>query len=588
MAQDNALPKMVWADYFPHHRTREHDGNLGSWFQSRTAEQSGVEVTTFTYNADLIDGNGHHQLPATIYPLVGMQSDMDPDYLEYQILQAKVAHIDGFVIEFVMPGDNTWTHTTLKLMEVARKYDFQIGVDIIEGSFFDWIKYRPNMDTREKQLEAWKLSIQWMIDEIYAKPTGVVVDGHPVFFLFAGGLTPDEHREHMADFELPPHLKEPWWVKRAGIGPQIEHTHYAYKQWDGLINGMFGWLCTYNFLDAEVPAEIAERFDKYETSDGLLHYQNVVMQKGQEYVDSGLFDIRVNSVCPGFDNRGCAGWGNDLSYISREAGATLRKQWEFIAENRGQIDGALLVTWNDYTESTCVEPTVEFGFHDMEQTEKHAATFKGIESDASGIQLPFDLYELRKAARFLTNCGVDAAALTEKLDASAAQIASGEYAASRADVDAADELAEALRAPIAKTELTLTFPSDDLVAAGAAGALPHIQAAEPIAEQLRDNHFEGFATFEYLDDGDAFFTLKCDSARANAPGDANTKGEYDIVARIKRTGTGEWVSARVKLFKANCAFSHGGDEGADLWFVDEGDGLEVRNVGVEATVYRAD
>ena len=103
----NTRKKLVLADYFPHHRTRQHDGRLGSWQQSRTAEMSKARKTYFNYNPDLVGADGKHQLAATVYPLVGMQSDLDPDYQEFQILQAKVAHIDGFVVEWVLPGRQT-------------------------------------------------------------------------------------------------------------------------------------------------------------------------------------------------------------------------------------------------------------------------------------------------------------------------------------------------------------------------------------------------------------------------------------------------------------------------------------------------
>jgi len=97
-----AREKLVIADYFAHHTSRPHDGRLGPWQQDVVAKQSSADKVRFVYNADLVDENGRHQLAAPAYPKLGMQSDLDPDYQEFQILLAKVAHIDGFVLEWAM------------------------------------------------------------------------------------------------------------------------------------------------------------------------------------------------------------------------------------------------------------------------------------------------------------------------------------------------------------------------------------------------------------------------------------------------------------------------------------------------------
>lgn len=44
--------------------------------------------------------NGQHNIAAYEYPLVGMQSQYDPDNIEYQVLSAKTAGIDGFFVEW--------------------------------------------------------------------------------------------------------------------------------------------------------------------------------------------------------------------------------------------------------------------------------------------------------------------------------------------------------------------------------------------------------------------------------------------------------------------------------------------------------
>ena len=80
--------------------TRQHDGKLGRWEMYANTEKSSTGRKSLCYNADLIDSEGRHEIAAMAYPQVGMQSNLDPDYIEYQILSAKAAKIDGFFIEW--------------------------------------------------------------------------------------------------------------------------------------------------------------------------------------------------------------------------------------------------------------------------------------------------------------------------------------------------------------------------------------------------------------------------------------------------------------------------------------------------------
>ena len=79
--------KKVYADYHGIRRTRLYDGEFGEWkYASKmtySPEKSGV--TQLTYNPDLILANGQHNIAAYEYPLVGMQSQYDPDNIEYQV-----------------------------------------------------------------------------------------------------------------------------------------------------------------------------------------------------------------------------------------------------------------------------------------------------------------------------------------------------------------------------------------------------------------------------------------------------------------------------------------------------------------------
>jgi hypothetical protein len=42
-------------------------------------------------------------------------------------------------------------------------------------------------------------------------------------------------------------------------------------------------------------------------------------------------------------------------------------------ERRDEIDAVLVVTWNDFTEATVIEPTEDYGYREIAATQEYAA-----------------------------------------------------------------------------------------------------------------------------------------------------------------------------------------------------------------------
>ena len=573
------LPKQVYALYFPHHRNREHDGRLGAWQKSLTAEQSKAEKTYFNYNPDLIDANGRHQIAATVYPYLGMQSDMDSDYQEFQILQAKVAHIDAFIVDWILPGNYGWEHCLRKLLKTAERYDFKVGIDFIASSHFEWYQnLDASADTREKKAEAIKKSYQYMLDNFYNQPAALVLDGHALLFLF-GGCKPDEFKNITAHpYQFPSGVKDYWYVLRANVGWYPSHTERGYRRWAGLVHGCFGWLMLPHRLSGKkTDPEIFKTYDHYIDSDDIVEYVRAVIDKNDEYYRKGVHKIRVSSACPGFDNRGCAGWSRKLAYIPREKGRTYRRQWDLNVENRDKIDVVFCVTWNDYTEATSVEPTVEFGFDDMEVTQKYAAAFKGIPSDPSGIRLPARLFRLRKKGQFLARTGFDTQAFVAKLDRAAKLISNREYPQADALLKEAESLIAEMETQLTSETLTVRDdgPDGKLSVRGPAsdgtyslhgGEKLYLRLDEGLAKKLRTHNWDGILEFEYFDFGDKKFRVTSSPARPDVPGPRHVANLYSVVCEIKKDGGNRWKDARVRLFKVNTRFDHKAANNSDIVF----------------------
>ena len=180
--------KKVYADFHGVRYTRQHDGKLGRWEMYANTEKSSTGRKSLCYNADLIDSEGRHEIAAVAYPQVGMQSNLDPDYIEYQILSAKAAKIDGFFIEWgFKPHENDIL--LREMQKVAAKYDFEIGVNWCDGwLYYDWItKIYLEVNTREAKTEYMAKCYQYLVDSVFTGPTVPMVKGMPVFYHFGPG-----------------------------------------------------------------------------------------------------------------------------------------------------------------------------------------------------------------------------------------------------------------------------------------------------------------------------------------------------------------------------------------------------------------
>ena len=589
-------PKLVIADYFAHHVSRKHDAQIGPWLIDNVARESHAEHTRFVYNADLIDEQGRHQLAAPAYPLLGLQSDMDRDYQEFQILLAKVAHIDGFVLEWVYPGDGSADAILRSMMATARHYHFKLGVNWIESSFFDWLpKRREDLETREDTLREFGRAVEYLMDEIYGSDVGIVVDGHPLILLFSGpdAPTPDEFAS-----AVNPVLEErvgprPWFLKRGGIGTKESHADGYFNKWAPFVDGTFGWISTHsNQYPTPIPPHLQGKVDHFLVGEHMTRYLDRLRKWNQCFVDEGKFSYRMQSVCPGFDNRGCAGWGNDLAYLGREDGKHYRRQWQQHVEHRDEIDAVLVVTWNDFTEATVIEPTEDYGYREIAATQEYAAAFKRLSYDPAGLRLPERLFRLRKDQAWLTRTGFDISDAGPILNRSGLHIASREYAEAADLLGAVETRFAALQAEAVKETFSL------LLGQGLETVGPNAQAGdvleinkdkplllqidEAIAKKLRHRNFEGTVSFDYLDEGEG--RVQVLQVPILRPVDEGVRrgAKFWQVCDIHQTATGNWIPARVPIHKEAAALNHKGPLGFDFAFLAN---TKIRNLRMDFTTH---
>jgi hypothetical protein len=109
------------------------------------------------------------------------------------------------------------------------------------------------------------------------------------------------------------------------------------------------------------------------------------------------WDYVVAGAFPGFQDIYMeAGIADEARYLDPRDGETFRYTMQKALDL--QPDVIQLITWNDYGESTIIEPTEEFGYQYLELVQKvrRDTDPAGFPFTADDLRLPIQLFELRK------------------------------------------------------------------------------------------------------------------------------------------------------------------------------------------------
>src|SRR6185295_18443708 len=111
------------------------------WFENRPY-RGGIRFEHWSYklhgtphDAQNIGTDGKRDISSVFYPLIGPYDSNDPDVIEYHVLSAKVAGIDGFVIDWYEP-DSITDVSMKKLAAMSAKYKFEFAACYEEKAAF--------------------------------------------------------------------------------------------------------------------------------------------------------------------------------------------------------------------------------------------------------------------------------------------------------------------------------------------------------------------------------------------------------------------------------------------------------------------
>lgn len=241
-------------------------------------------------------------------PLGGTYTSDEPTVMRRQIRQAQSAGIDGFLVSW--KDSSTLNGRLAKLVEVARELDFKLGI-VYQGLDFA----RLPLPTSKVVTDLKNFASRYADDPVFDLLGG----GPLVIVTGTGKFTREQIQEMVA---VSPRLRVLASARSAEEYQGIEDLVAGNAYYWGAANPTKNWY-------AGRLAEMGE----------------VVHQSG------GLW---IAPAAPGFDARLVGG----TSVISRESGQTLRA--ELAAAVASKPDAIGLISWNEYSENTHVEPSVMY------------------------------------------------------------------------------------------------------------------------------------------------------------------------------------------------------------------------------------
>jgi hypothetical protein len=337
------------------------------WYQ--TPDVSGYWGWHWTmehFTPSTTDENGRPEIASYLMPLTGPYDSRDESVLEYQMLLMRLSGIDGVIVDWYGMEDfwdygvlNASTHALFDYVQRAGLrfaicYEDQTIKHMVENNHLP-------ADEAEAHGQA---VMQYLAETWFQADAYLKVGERPVLLVFGPQYftTASEWETLFSELETRPAL--------VTLDNHTESAGLSSFPWPPMWAGTDGIL----------------------SRDALARYLTGFYRKAD------LWDYEVAGAFPGFrDIYEEAGIASETRVLDPEQGETFRYTLDLAIEQ--EPDVVQLITWNDYGESTSIEPTEEFGYRYLERVQATRRTTdpEGFPFAAEDLRLPLRLYELRKA-----------------------------------------------------------------------------------------------------------------------------------------------------------------------------------------------
>lgn len=323
------------------------------WFEAKTTSQNwGWHWTMNAFDPEKVI-NGKREIAAHYCPLIGPYDSSDIDVLEFHLLTMKLAGIDGVIVDWyglTNYRDYAMLHrNTTRLLEAAERLKMKFAI-CYEDQTIPALESGKRLAGNQRVAHAVS-EINWLGKYWFQSPSYLRLQGKPVLLSFGqNGLSDDEWTECLEKIETPLVYFSQQKKRQSAIGgfdwpspsqPEESLKRFASesKQWK-----------------EAMPVAYPRFVDYYEQAKVGKSYGNVPEDGGKRYV----------------------------------------KMLKSALESKAII--IQIATWNDWSEGTVIEPSVEFQYRELETTlelTKEHGLLK-IEVSSEDLRLPLRLFERRR------------------------------------------------------------------------------------------------------------------------------------------------------------------------------------------------
>jgi hypothetical protein len=270
-----------------------------------------------------------HDIASVVYPLIGPYDSSSPAVIRYHLASMKAAGVSAIAVLWYGPNSDTDKCVPLILDEAQRQ---RMRVFICYEEKLNFPGYR-HPTTRADVVESATADLSYIITTYAPHEAYLKRNGKPVIEQFNGsGTDPRAGNRTLSPQE--------WTTIFSHLPGEVEYIRQNLDEaYHPLISGAYVW-----WDPGDYPATFAAHAAELQAAHRLNFFMSM--------------------VSPGFNDTGVWGWGNGPR-VSKEYGLpVLDKTMSHALEHHPEL--VQLVTWNDFNEGTCFEPTVQNGSRFLE------------------------------------------------------------------------------------------------------------------------------------------------------------------------------------------------------------------------------
>ena len=323
------------------------------WFEAKpTSKTWGWHWTMNALDPEKVV-NGRREIASHYYPLIGPYDSSDIDVLELHLLTMKLAGIDGVIVDWYGLTDfrdyaNLHRNTT-RLLETAERLKMKFAI-CYEDQTIPALESGKRLAGKDRVTHAVS-EINWLGKYWFQSPSYLKLQGKPVLLSFGlNGLSDEE------------------WTECLGkIAPQL--VYFSQQKKRPLAIGGFDW---------PIPSQPEESLKRFASES--KQWKEAMPVAYPRFVDF-YEQAKV---------------GKSYGNVPDDGGKRYAKMLKSALESKASI--IQIATWNDWSEGTVIEPSVEFQYRELETTLELAKEhgLPKIDVSRDDLRLPQRLFEQRR------------------------------------------------------------------------------------------------------------------------------------------------------------------------------------------------